>query len=131
MLRRTGSAGQRPGCATEPAREGALAFEGWVLDVPKRELRSDSGTVCDLTTSEFDLLRLFATHANRALSRDQIMDLLRGHDWMPTDRRIDNLVMRLRRKIEPDPERPRLVKSVRGIGYCFAASVSSAPSSVT
>jgi DNA-binding response OmpR family regulator len=54
------------------------------------------------------------------------MDLLRGHDWTPTDRSIDNLVMRLRRKIEPDPEQPRLIKSVRGVGYCFAATVSSA-----
>jgi DNA-binding response OmpR family regulator len=69
---------------------------------------------------------VFATHANRVLSRDQIMDLLRGHDWTPTDRSIDNLVMRLRRKIEPDAERPRLIKSVRGVGYCFAATVSSA-----
>jgi DNA-binding response OmpR family regulator len=129
VLRRTAPGGQRPGCASEPGNEGALAFEGWILDVPRRELRSAAGAVCDLTTSEFDLLRLFATHANRALSRDQIMDLLRGHDWTPTDRSIDNLVMRLRRKVEPDPERPRLVKSVRGVGYCFAATVSPAPAS--
>ncbi|MFZ1105702.1 MAG: response regulator transcription factor [Hyphomicrobiaceae bacterium] len=127
VLRRSAHGGQRSGGASEPGREGALLFEGWILDAPKRELRSAAGAICDLTTSEFDLLRLFATHANRALSRDQIMDLLRGHDWMPTDRSIDNLVMRLRRKIEPHPEHPRLIKSVRGVGYCFTATVSSSP----
>jgi DNA-binding response OmpR family regulator len=130
VLRRSAPAGQPaaavPVAAGAAAKAGGLAFEGWVLDIPRRELRSAAGGRCDLTTSEFDLLKVFATHANRVLSRDQIMDLLRGHDWSPTDRSIDNLVMRLRRKIEPDAERPRLIKSVRGVGYCFAANVSSA-----
>jgi DNA-binding response OmpR family regulator len=125
VLRRSAPANQ-PGAGTAaPAENGGLAFEGWVLDIPRRELKSSTGACCDLTTSEFDLLRVFATHANQVLSRDQIMDLLRGHDWTPTDRSIDNLVMRLRRKIEPDTEHPRLIKSVRGVGYCFAANVSS------
>lgn len=126
VLRRTAPGGPRAAGAGALAGDATLAFEGWVLDVPKRELRSAAGATCELTTSEFNLLRAFATHANRVLSRDQIMDLLRGHDWTPTDRSIDNLVMRLRRKIEPDPEHPRLIKSVRGVGYCFAATVTSA-----
>jgi DNA-binding response OmpR family regulator len=125
VLRRTGAGGQRPAGAGEPGCDGTLVFDGWTLDVSRRELRSADGVVCDLTTSEFDLLKVFATHAKRALSRNQIMDLLRGHDWTPTDRSIDNLVLRLRRKIEPDPERSQLIKSVRGIGYCFTATVSS------
>jgi len=125
VLRRT-AGGPRGPTAGAPVGDAALAFDGWVLDVPKRELRSAAGAACDLTTSEFDLLKVFATHANRVLSRDRIMDLLRGHDWTPTDRSIDNLVMRLRRKIEPDTEHPRLIKSVRGVGYCFTATVSSA-----
>ncbi|HEY7550591.1 MAG TPA: response regulator transcription factor [Hyphomicrobiaceae bacterium] len=125
VLRRTAAGGPRATAAGASGGDAILAFEGWVLDVPKRELRSDAGAICDLTTSEFDLLKVFATHANRALSRDQIMDLLRGHDWTPTDRSIDNLVMRLRRKIEPDVEHPRLIKSVRGVGYCLAATVRS------
>jgi DNA-binding response OmpR family regulator len=127
VLRRTAPGAPGAAAAGTSAGDPGLAFEGWVLDVPKRELRSAAGACCDLTTSEFDLLKAFATHANRVLSRDQIMDLLRGHDWTPTDRSIDNLVMRLRRKIEQDPEHPRLIKSVRGVGYCFAATVSSAP----
>jgi DNA-binding response OmpR family regulator len=125
VLRRTVSGSQAGGGAGGPGRDHTLCFEGWVLDLPKRELRSAAGAVCELTTSEFDLLKVFATHPNRTLSRDQIMDLLRGHDWTPTDRSIDNLVMRLRRKIEPDAERPRLIKSVRGVGYCFTAAVGS------
>jgi len=126
VLRRTGPSGSRSATAGATANDGSLAFEGWVLDVAKRELKSAAGATCELTTSEFDLLKVFATHANRVLSRDQIMDLLRGHDWTPTDRSIDNLVMRLRRKIESDAERPSLIKSVRGVGYCFTATVSSA-----
>jgi DNA-binding response OmpR family regulator len=124
VLRRTGAGARPAGAGSEPGEQGDLAFEGWVLDVTRRELRSADGAACELTTSEFDLIKLFATHANRPLSRDQIMDLLRGHDWTPTDRSIDNLVLRLRRKVEPDPEHPRLIKTVRGVGYCFTAKVS-------
>ena len=60
---------------------------------------------------------------HRVLSRDDIMDLLKGHDWSPLDRSIDNLVARLRKKIETDPDRPALIKTVRGVGYTFTADV--------
>jgi DNA-binding response OmpR family regulator len=123
VLRRTGS---RPGGSDATVKDERLTFEGWVLDVAKRELTSPAGGSCELTTSEFDLLKAFATHPKRVLSRDQIMDLLRGHDWSPVDRSIDNLVVRLRRKVETDPESPRLIKTVRGVGYTFAADVRSA-----
>jgi DNA-binding response OmpR family regulator len=122
VLRRTGS---RPAGSDTTAKDERLTFEGWVLDVAKRELISPAGESCELTTSEFDLLKAFATHPKRVLSRDQIMDLLRGHDWSPVDRSIDNLVVRLRRKVERDPESPRLIKTVRGVGYTFAADVRS------
>ena len=58
---------------------------------------------------------------HRVLSRDDIMDLLKGQDWSPLDRSIDNLIARLRKKIEQDPDHPRLVKTVRGVGYAFTA----------
>ena len=57
------------------------------------------------------------------LSRDELMDMLKGHDWSPIDRSIDALVARLRKKIEPQSERPILVKTVRGVGYVFAGNV--------
>jgi DNA-binding response OmpR family regulator len=121
VLRRTG----RSGAPDAAAKDERLTFEGWVLDIARRELISPAGGSCELTTSEFDLLKAFAMHPKRVLSRDQIMDLLRGHDWNPVDRSIDNLVVRLRRKVEADPESPRLIKTVRGVGYTFAADVQS------
>lgn len=100
-----------------------FTFNGWRIDIPKREVARTSGDACILTTSEFGLLELFVRHPKRVLSRDQIMDLLRGHDWSPLDRSIDNLVARLRKKIEDDPDQPRLIKTVRGVGYSFTADV--------
>jgi len=94
-------------------------FAGWSLDTRRRQVKSDAGQICELTTSEFDLLAVLVTHPHHVLSRDQIMDVLRGHDCNPSDRSIDNLIVHLRRKLEPDPVRPCLIKSVRGVGYCF------------
>ena len=92
-------------------------------DLTRREVRDPQGTVRELTTSEFNLLALFMQKPGRVLSRDELMDLLKGHDWTPMDRSIDALVARLRKKLEPDSERPQLVKTVRGIGYVFAGAV--------
>jgi two-component system, OmpR family, response regulator len=99
------------------------AFERWVLDVPRRELTLPSGEICNLTTAEFELLTILVKRPGRVLSRDAIMDLLKGQDWSPLDRSIDGLVARLRRKLEPDNERPRLIKTVRGVGYAFGIEV--------
>jgi DNA-binding response OmpR family regulator len=62
-------------------------------------------------------------NAQRVLTRDQIMDNLKGHDWSPYDRSIDNQVARLRKKIEADPGRPQLIKTIRGVGYSFTGDV--------
>ena len=107
----------------ETAAQDVYRFAGWTLDIPKRELRAASGRTEDLTTGEFDLLSILAANANRVLSRDTIMDRLKGHDWTPYDRSIDNQIARLRKKIEDDPNRPRLIKTVRGVGYSFTADV--------
>jgi DNA-binding response OmpR family regulator len=100
-----------------------LVFEGWGLDLVRRELRDPSGAAVALTAGEFDLLRVFASHPNRVLSRDQLIDLVKGRDWAAFDRAIDTQVGRLRKKIEADPANPTLVKTVRGGGYIFAAAV--------
>ncbi|WP_333793220.1 response regulator [Hyphomicrobium sp.] len=106
-----------------PAAGGSrYAFEGWTLDLHRREVRDPGGDLCDLTTAEFNLLALLVQRPGRVLSRDELMDLLKGQDWTPLDRSIDGLVARLRRKIEPQSERPQLVKTVRGVGYVFAGS---------
>jgi two-component system, OmpR family, response regulator len=108
-------------CAGQPR---VHAFHGLRFDALKRELRSASGPPIELTETELRLLELFLTHPGRVLSRDEITKLLRGHDWSPLDRMIDGHVSRLRRKVEsPDAEQPRLIRSVRGVGYVFAGGV--------
>lgn len=111
------------GASEEHESAGVMRFDRWVLDIPKRELRGEGGAAMALTTAEFGLLALLARNPKKVLSRDQIMDLLKGHDWSPLDRTIDNLVARLRKKIEADPEAPSLIKTVRGVGYSFTADV--------
>jgi DNA-binding response OmpR family regulator len=100
-----------------------LRFGNWVLDVTARELKTASGAPVELTTAEFNLLEILLRRPSRVLSRDAIMDLLKGHEWSPLDRSIDTLVGRLRKKIEPDCDTPSLVKTVRGVGYVFTADV--------
>lgn len=104
------------------AHADVFAFDRWKLDAGKRELRSDDGEQA-LTTAEFNMLKMFVERPGRTLTRDNIMDLLKGHDWSPFDRSIDTLVVRLRRKIEAQPDAPKLIKTVRGVGYVFAADV--------
>ena len=112
------------GSEAPPKRaERRYAFEGWILDIPRRALERQSGGSQDLTTSEFNLLEAFVKRPQRVLSRSDIMDLLKGQDWAPLDRTIDNLVARLRKKIEDDPDTPTLIKTVRSVGYTFTADV--------
>jgi DNA-binding response OmpR family regulator len=95
-------------------------FDGWKLDCGRRELHGPDDSAVHLTSGEFDLLQLFVTHAQQVLSRDQIMDLLKGNEWTPNDRTIDNQVTRLRKKLDG---RSELIKTVRGVGYIFSADV--------
>lgn len=118
VLRRSAGGGK-----AEPAGPGRYAFDGWVLNIGRRTLMRGGGQEEVLTTSEFNLLEAFVKRSHRVLSRDDIMDILKGHDWSPLDRSIDNLVARLRKKIEPDAGRPTLIKTVRGAGYTFTADV--------
>lgn len=110
--------------SAEPRERRMLCFEDWSLDLSKRELCRPDGTPVPLTTGEFDLLRAFLQNPNRVLDRDMLMDLVKGREWAAYDRSIDAQVVRLRKKIESDPSDPRLIKTVRGAGYLFAADVS-------
>ena len=74
---------------------------------------------------EFDLLKAFAEHPNRVLSRDQLLDLAHNRDWEPFDRSIDIRIARLRRKVETDPSKPQVIKTVRGAGYIFVLTARS------
>lgn len=93
-------------------------FGPFALDVTAHRLLRD-GSEVRITTAEFDLLRVFVERPNRVLSRDNIVDLLKGYDRAPFDRSVDIRVTRLRRKIETNPSRPDYIRTVRGEGYLF------------
>jgi len=101
-------------------------FDGWILDTSARELRQLTGQTVELTTAEFDLLDVFVHRPGRVLTRNALMDALKGHEWSPLDRTIDALVSRLRKKVEADQQNPSLIKTVRGVGYVFAMPVTRA-----
>ena len=75
-----------------------------------------------LTGMEFDLLKAFADNPNRVLTRDQLLNLAHNRDWEPFDRSIDIRIARIRRKIESDPAKPQVIKTVRGAGYIYSTA---------
>lgn len=125
VLRRTGAArGGQPGEPPEAAGEGdAVVFAGWRLDRASRELTSPAGALVPLSAGEYELLVAFVSHPQRVLSRDLLLDLARGREAQPFDRAVDVQVSRLRRKIEDDPQDPRLIKTIRGGGYMLTCAV--------
>ena len=98
-----------------------LRFEGFTLDLAAHTLVDASGCEVALRRSEYELLRAFLAAPGRALSRDHLLDAVAGRGSEPFDRSVDVLVGRLRRKIEPEPSKPRLIVTVPGVGYRFAA----------
>ncbi len=119
VLRRTEARGPRAGAARP------LRFAGWTLDPTRRRLLNPAGAEVALTGGEFDMLAALAGRANQVLTRDMLMDLLRGRQAGPFDRAIDVAVSRLRRKLG-DGEGTDLIKTVRGGGYVLAAEVEQA-----
>ena len=96
-----------------------IRFGACVLDLDLRKLYAADDSEVDITAAEFDLLALFARHPNRPLNRDQIMEQAHNRGWDVFDRSIDLRVMRLRRKIERNPDKPEVIKTVRNVGYVF------------
>ena len=113
---------------TKPANDSSekksvLLFSDWILDLASHELRSTAGEDVRLTSYEFQILAALVSNANKILSRDQIMNHVKGRDWIASDRSVDVLIGKIRKKIEKDPKNPALVKTMRGIGYKFTARV--------
>jgi two-component system OmpR family response regulator len=98
-------------------------FSGWTLEPAHRRLLNPEGTEISLTGGEFDLLLALVDRANRVLTRDMLLDLLRGRQAGPFDRAIDVAISRLRRKLEDDGHHAQLIKTVRGGGYVLATTV--------
>jgi len=109
--------------ADKPEAGDRISFEGWTLDIGRRELIAPDNTNMELTTGEFDMLAVFLRHPGRVLSRETLMDLTRGRNLEAFDRTIDAQVARLGKKIEEDVANPQLIKSVRGIGYVFTGKI--------
>jgi two-component system, OmpR family, response regulator len=119
VLRRTSNGGRE----TNKAAGKVASFAGWRLDLESYELLSPAGEPVALTHHEFQLLCALVRHGSRVLSRETILDLVAGRDWSPEDRSVDVLVGKLRKKLEPDSREPRLIETVRGVGYKLIAKV--------
>lgn len=112
--------------ASEPAAKPApdttastAPFGAFTLDLTAAKLLNAGGDEVPLTAMEFNLLSLFARNQGRVLNRDQILEQAHDRSWDPFDRSIDIRISRLRRKIEPNPQKPQIIKTVRGIGYIY------------
>jgi len=105
------------------ATERQFTFDGWTFDTQKRELRNPGGALVPMSTVEFHLLRVLLEHPNRVLSRNLLLDLTERTDNVLYDRSIDSQISRLRKKLEPDPRHPQLLKTIRGDGYMLTAKV--------
>ena len=120
VLRRLAQPGEAPATMGHEVRFGRC-----LLNLDSRKLCDADGRAVPLTAMEFDLLRTFAEHPNRILSRDRLLDLAHNMEMTPFDRSIDMRIGRLRRKIEHEPKLPQTIKTVRGIGYMFVPAARS------
>ncbi|TFZ60039.1 response regulator [Methylorubrum sp. Q1] len=120
VLRRAQVAPPSPQAAPDAAAPARTVRFGtkW-LELDALRLRDDAGVEQPLTRSEFDLLKAFADHPKRALSRERLLDLADARDPDAFDRAIDVRINRIRKKVEPDPANPRYIRTVRGLGYIF------------
>lgn len=119
---------QGPSAAT--GQQG-IAFHGMELLPESRILRTSDGAEIELTTLEFDVLHVLVRHMNRVLSRDRIMNEVKGQDWSAYDRTIDGLISRLRRKLYPEGGGARRIKTIRNIGYMLSTADDQGPGGTT
>lgn len=121
VLRR--SVGQRQDQTTLPGASRKLGFAGWVLDLARRELTAPDASSVELSAAEFDMLLALAEHPQRIMPRDRLLEIARDRVGTVSDRTVDVIVSRLRRKIEADEDAPNLIRTVRGSGYMFLPAV--------
>lgn len=119
LIDRSGVAGAADGGPGDRGRSDVLTFDGWEMDIAGHTLTNPDGEPVSLTRAEFNLLAAMAKVPNRVLSRDRLLDAVSRHDESPSDRMIDVLVSRLRKKIEKDSKNPQMIVTVLGSGYKF------------
>ena len=119
VLRRTQALPALP----QASESQMVHFAGWTMDTTARHLINSQGVVVALSGAEFRLLKIFLDHANRVLSRDQLLNMTAGRDADPFDRSIDLQISRLRQKLGEDARSPQIIKTVRNEGYVLATAV--------
>lgn len=121
LRRRPGelTAADETGTPDIPRAVGQVAFGKCQLDLDGAKLLGDDGNEIPITAMEFSLLRVFSENRGRVLNRDQLLEQAHDRDWEPFDRSIDLRISRIRRKIEINPTKPEIIRTVRGIGYIF------------
>lgn len=123
VLRRRQVATEAESGSKQASGDSVLAFEGFAIHTGRRHLSDASEEDIPLTTAEYDLLLAFVENAGCALTRDILLDITRSRELSPFDCSIDILVSRLRKKLESDPKKPEVIKTIRGIGYMFTPQV--------
>lgn len=124
VLRRVSSRAKTDEAASGKPPPG-VRFRDFLLNLESNQLFDVNGVEIPITGMEFDLLKAFITHPNRVLTRDQLLDLAHNRNWDPFDRSIDVRITRIRRKIEQDPAKPQIIKTVWGKGYIFVPDIES------
>ncbi|MEM8496610.1 MAG: response regulator [Pseudomonadota bacterium] len=121
LLQRLGEVAPNESSVTSAHKD--ISFDGWTLNPGRRLLRADSGDSVQLTEGEFKLLAALIDDAGKVLSRDTLMNRMERRDWLPSDRTIDVLIARIRKKLGDDKDMPRYINTAHGTGYIFVADV--------
>ena len=126
VLRRSTPAKAFAEASSRSGKEQLVRFGTKWLDLEAQALRDDEGNEYPLTASEFGLLKVFAANPKRVLSRERLLELANARDSEAFDRAVDLRIMRIRRKIEPDPTKPAVIRTIRGGGYLFSPTADKA-----
>lgn len=110
--------------ATDDAKN-IVQFDGWQMNTDTFELIAPTGEKANLTSIEFKLLEILVHNVGRVLSRDQILQKLSSREWQPNDRSVDVLIGKLRKVLETNPSQPKLIRTIRNLGYQFTGKANS------
>jgi two-component system, OmpR family, response regulator len=123
VIRRTGSNAHEADGSGEIKPHEIVIFAGWEINLGSRELFSPEGRLTPLTSAEFSILEALVSQANRVISRDELLGLVAGRDWEPSDRSIDVLIAKVRRKLGESGRGARVIKTVRNFGYILSVPI--------
>jgi two-component system torCAD operon response regulator TorR len=126
VLRRTKDTRAAVSIDAQQGETGVFKFDGWEMNLEAYELNMPGGEAAPIGNHEFRLLAILVQNAGHALSRDQILQNLSRRGWQPDDRSVDVSVGKLRKVLEKDPAQPKLIRTIRGVGYQFTGKVESA-----